>query len=121
VSPRNLAYWRRGRKPTSETRRRVMLAFREEAREVRTSIEIWDVEELLRRCKEAGLRPRVLLKRAGVDPNSFYLWRRGTLPAVDTMKKVMAAFPQEVRRAKSLEAWNFEKLVQRCERAGISP
>lgn len=116
--------WRAGRLPKVETMLRVMKAFPEEARRVeRLTKGIWTFEELLRRCREAGIKPSPLLKRAGVEPSNLTHWKRGKRPKPETMRKVMKAFPEEAARAKELRrgVWTVAELLRRCAEAGIRP
>ena len=84
---------------------------------------VWTVEELLEQCRQAGVRPSPLLERAGVEPSNLAHWKAGKVPQVATMKKVMAAFPEEAHRVRELWAgvWTVEELLRHCGEAGIKP
>lgn len=132
VNPGNLYCWKRGSVPHMRTMKKIMAAMADMRRELglpedvvgrrAAKCEVWSLAELLSRCEEAGVRPLALLKRAGVNKNTFYGWKRGTLPGVATMRKVMEAFPQEARRVKRpVDVWHFAELMRRCADAGIKP
>jgi hypothetical protein len=78
--------------------RKIMKVFREHTRRAMESVEIWTFTELMRRCEEAGVRPSALLKRAGLNVSNLNRWRQGRLPTIETMRKVMRAFPKDAGR-----------------------